>query len=207
MHRCGYCGKQTDSKSLTMRAESFCQQPRWQKHIQDVPFSVYMLHDLASGTTTYVIVCSEQQARLSEIQKRLVTTLQHTKAADLPDPFMLHSLIVHETLLDARSVILSLRHQLYASLRRVDVYAEGSSRQQGKSELEEMTIQLHVVSQGIDAMTANMDMQSMIVRKLAAGHERYRTQKHSRGLKDSLTRTSDALQYLADSIECSTDGC
>lgn len=185
-----------------MRLESFCQQPRWQKHVQDVPFSVYMLHNLVTQTTTYVIVCSSKQARLPEIQNRLKMTLQHTKAADLPDPFMLHALIVHETLLDARSVILALRQQLYDSLRRVDVYAQSSLRQRGKAELEKMTIQLHVVSQNIDAMTANMDMQSMIVRKLTAGHERYRnSSKLSHGVKDTLTKTSDALQYLADSIE------
>jgi hypothetical protein len=64
-----------------------------------------------------------------------------------------------------------------------------------------MTIQLHVVSQGIDAMTANAEMQSMIVRKLMAGHERYRHDTHSLITTDTLTGTSDALQYLADSIE------
>lgn len=184
-----------------LSSESFCQQPRWQKKVQDVPFSIYMSHDLLSQTTVYVVVCSERQTRLIETRNRLMTTLEHVRTTDALDPFMLHSLIVHETLLIAKSVILSLRHQLYDSLKRVDDYAKGSSRQRGKGELEDMTIQLHVVSQGIDAMTANAEMQSMIIHKLMAGHERYRSDAHPHNLTDSLASTADALQYLADSVE------
>lgn len=184
-----------------LSSESFCQQPRWQKKVQDVPFSIYMSHDLLSQTTVYVVVCSERQTRLIETRNRLLTTLEHIKTTDALDPFMSHSLIVHETLLDAKSVILSLRHQLYSSLQRVDEYAKGSSRQRGKTELEDLTIQLHVVSQDIDAMTANAEMQSMIIRKLMAGHERYRSDTHPPSLTNSLASTTDALQYLADSVE------
>lgn len=160
-----------------------------------------MMHELATKNTTYLIVCNKQHARLQDIQKRLVEVLGQTEAADATDPFMLHLLVVHETFLDAKSVITPLRYQLYDQLDRVDKYAQEPSLQRLKAELEDMTIRLHVVSQELDSMTASADMTGMIVRRLLSGHERYQKSMQAHGIADATTRTTDALHWLAESVE------
>jgi len=160
-----------------------------------------MTHDITAGCTTYVVVSGVHIARKAEIKERLSAVFESPQPADVHNPFMLHSLIVHETFLDAKSVITPLRYQLYDQLDRVDVYAAKSPQERGKSELEDLTIQLHVVSQELDSLTASADMTSMIVRRLSNAHERYQGSIADPLLKNGIVKTTDALRYLLESVE------
>lgn len=117
----------------------------------------------------------------------------------MKDPFMLHCLIVHEMFLDARSVITPLRGNLYDQLDLVDEYSTKPIKDRGKIELEQMTIQLHVVSQETDSMTAGAEMTGMIVRRMQASHDRYCASLSMGSMTDASTKTSDGVRYLLES--------
>lgn len=189
-----------------MLPEFCCQQPRWAIHRKGAPWCIYMAHSFSSNCTTYILVCDAQQTRFDIVKERLSDILNAdrktwTALSDSIDPFFLHLLITHEVFLDAVPSITKLRHQLYDSLDRVDRYAETAAGGRKRSELEELTIQLHVVSQETDRMSANVEMSSMIVQRLLRAHERYRGNVDEVGKRDSVVKTDDALRYLAESIE------
>ncbi|KXT09169.1 hypothetical protein AC579_7288 [Pseudocercospora musae] len=200
--------------------EFFCQQPRWNLHKKDVPLSIYMTHDLTTKATTYVISCSKEQAQLKVIQERLEDAFRAATVTEAADPFMLHALVTHEVFAEARSVVTPVRYQLYDQLDRVDKYAERSAKgiepsptntslaksnlaveQDEPENLQDITIQLNVVSQEVDSMTANADMASMIVHRLIEAHDRYRESVTSVSMRNAVTKTHDSLQYLAQSID------
>ncbi|KAK3676212.1 hypothetical protein LTR78_003962 [Recurvomyces mirabilis] len=187
-----------NADGVLSRIESFSQQPRWHIHTKDMPFSTYMAFEPKTDSTTYIVVGDSDHLGMREMKRRLLDNLRST---EYQDPFMFHAMIVHETFLDAKTVITPVRHQLYDQLDRVDNYSKKSAHERGKGDLEELTIGLHVVSQEIDSMTAGTDMTSMIVRRLIKGHTRYRESLGSVALVNSSTKTADALDYLAESVD------
>jgi hypothetical protein len=164
---------------------------------------VYMTHDVVGGATSYIVVVDENHSRLLHVQKRIATCLSAVGPADTQDPFMLHCLIVHETFLDARSVVTPLRWKLYDQLDLVDDYTKKPVRKRGKEDLEKMTIALHNISQDIDSMTASVEMTGMILRRMQASHDRYCDSHVQAGgvVSNANVKTSDSLRYLLESAE------
>lgn len=157
-----------------------------------------MTFDLPTNHTSYIVVANKEHHNLTSIRRRLAAA----SGADTLDPFMLHSLITHQTLLDAGTVITPLRHNLYDQLDLVDDYSSKPAQQRGKAELDEITIKLHVVSQDLDSMVASAEMTGMIVRRLVDAHERYRNcLLGSTRLANASTKTHDGLRYLQESVE------
>lgn len=167
-----------------------------------------MTHSLTTNSTTYVIVCSENQSsnvnvkeRLTDLFRPLPRRLDPKATILLPDPFLLHLIITHEAFVEARTFITNTRYKLYDALDRVDDFAKQSSSERSKEELEKLTIELHVVSQDLDSMFAATDMTAMIVRRLSQSHQRYAASVQSPRKKDAITRSTDAINYLFTSIE------
>ncbi|KAF2501286.1 hypothetical protein BU16DRAFT_533977 [Lophium mytilinum] len=194
-----------DDQGVIRKIEFCCQQPRWNIHKTGTPWSIYMTHDIYTNDTTYIVVCDPHQSRFDTVKERLTDIFSTDRAAwnsleDSTDPFLLHVLVTHECFLDATPEITGLRHKLYDALDRVDRYAEADASERKRSELEALTIQLHVVSQEIDRMAANVEMSKMIVHRLSQAHARYRENVRDVDKKDSQTKTHDALNYLFESI-------
>jgi hypothetical protein len=166
-----------------------------------------MTHSLPSQSTTYVVVSSPSQARNEVVKERLSdmfrpqTNLSPNTSVILPDPFMLHVVITHEAFLDAKSVITDMRYKLYDALDNVDEYSKEAANHRAKEDLERLTIQLHVVSQDTDSMTASADMAGMILRRITTAHQRYADSVQAHDKKDGLMKTFDAISYLSMSIE------
>jgi len=180
----------------------FCQQPRWQIHTQDLPLSVYMTHDVAGRATSYIVVANEGHSRLLHVKQRIATCLSAVGPADVQDPFMLHCLIVHETFLDARSVVTPLRWELYDQLDRVDEYTQKPARKRGKEDLEKLTIALHDISQTIDSMTGSVEMTGMILRRMQTSHDRFcDSNAQVTGVSNANIKISDSLRYLLESAD------
>lgn len=163
------------------------------------------MHSFASDQTFYIIVSCPEQQRLDTVKERLSDILDANRSAwnavnDSINPFFLPLLITHEVFLDAIPQVTGLRHKLYGALDRVDRYAETEPNGRKRSELEDLTIQLHIVSQETDRMSANVDMSSMIVQRLIRAHERYKKCTQDPGKKDAVVRLEDALHYLLDTI-------
>ncbi|KAI5859307.1 hypothetical protein GGS23DRAFT_616406 [Durotheca rogersii] len=192
-----------DEKGALDRIDFYCQQPRWNIHKRDVPWCIYMTHQVASKSTTYLVVCSDKQPQIAVVKERLADLLDTSQSqsktwADSSDPFLLHLIITHEAFSEAKSIITALRYRLYDQLDRVDTYSHEPSDRQ---DLEKLTIELHVVSQDTDSVYASADMAGMIVRKLADAHSRYRRSVVDPALVNATTKTEDALRYLGESIE------
>ncbi|KAI1673550.1 hypothetical protein Ptr902_00303 [Pyrenophora tritici-repentis] len=178
-----------DQSGTVQRVEFCCQQPRWAIHQK-----------------VYILVCDLKQNRLDVVKERLCDILNANRKAwnsinDSINPFFLQLLITHEVFLDAAPHVTGLRYQLYDALDRVDRYAETEANGRMRSELEDLTIQLHIVSQETDRMSANVDMSSMIVQRLIGAHERYRKYTKDPGKEDAVTKLDNALHYLLYSIE------
>jgi len=166
-----------------------------------------MTHDLIHQTTTYMVVCGHQQASNTRVREILTDIFRvqpdgsHLSKVHLPDPFELHLIIMHEALLDAKSVITAMRGRLYDALDLVDSYSKQPANQRSRGTLENLTLQLHVVSQDTDSMAASADMAAMIVRRIAEAHGRYAKSLENDQKRDMLMGTSDAISYLSTSIE------
>ena len=162
--------------------------------------SVYMTYSCSSQSTTYVVSCSDDHAQLATIKERLQDACD-ANTGDTLDPLMLHALITHEVFLEADTLAMPMRYQLYDQLDRVDKYAEQSSESANKDDLQDMTVQLNVVSQEVDQMDASADMASMIVNRLLAAHERYRQIVPDPIRANAIQKTHDSLSYLSQSID------
>jgi hypothetical protein len=166
-----------------------------------------MTHSLANQSTTYVVVCSHLHPRNEVVKERLTDMFGPLKEGSqpnsvlVPDPFMLHVVVTHEAFLDAKSVITDMRYKLYDALDNVEAYSKEDANRRAKEDLERSTIQLHVVSQDTDSMTASADMARMILRRIASAHQRYTNSVQRDDKKDGLMKTSDAISYLSNSIE------
>lgn len=166
-----------------------------------------MTHSFKDSSTSYIICCDQQQNRLNIVKERLFdildTSYSEWKSFRLSlNPFFLHLLITHEVFLEAVPEITKLRHQLYSALDKVDQYAAKSESEREKSELEDLTIKLHIVSQETDRMFANVAMSSMILQRMIRAHGRYRDSVSSdASKKDSVVKMEDALQYMYETIE------
>jgi hypothetical protein len=166
-----------------------------------------MTHSLPSQSTTYVVVSSPSQARNEVVKERLSdmfrpqTDLSPNTSVLLSDPFMLHIVITHEAFRDAKSVITNMRYKLYDALDNVDEYFQRAANHRSRAALERLTIQLHVVSQDTDSMTASADMAGMILRRITTAYQRYTDSVQARDKKDGLMKIFDAISYLSMSIE------
>ena len=163
--------------------------------------SVYMTHNLSDRTTSYIVFTDHHQSRLEHVKRRLTDSFGAAKPADTQDPFMLHCLIIHEMFLDAKSVITPLRGNLYNQLDLVDAYSTKPAQKRDRNELEKVTIQLHVVSQDIDSMTASAEMTAMVIRRMQGAHDRFRELVAPNGAVNASTKIFDALRYLLESAD------
>jgi hypothetical protein len=162
-----------------------------------------MSYDVHLACTTYVIACGSENPLNSLVKARLevhlggpsetVTAKSHTK-----DPFLLHCMIFHEGFTEAKAIITKLRHRLYDQLDMVDAYAKNPS---DRKNLENLTIELHGVSQDTDSLLASADMAEMIATKMAKAHRRFEAILTDANLKDKTTKLEDALGYLQSSVQ------
>lgn len=166
-----------------------------------------MSHCLPEQITTYVVVCSHEQASNVRIKERLADIFRsrasgpNINSARMPDPFELHVIITHEALIEAKAVITDMRGKLYDALDMVDTYSKQPASHRSRATLESLTLQLHVVSQDTDSVAASADMAGMIVRRIADAHKRYAGSDFRTDEKDIHTKTIDAIKYLEASIE------
>jgi hypothetical protein len=164
-----------------------------------------MTYSFATSSTIYILACDAEQIRLDIVKERLSDILVAdrkiwTVISDSINLFLLHLLITHEVFLDAVPHVTALRHQLYSALDRVDRYAKTDTGGRQRSELEELTIQLHTVSQEMDRIFTNMSMSSIVVSRLVLTYKRYETYVQEALKKDSLVKIDDALHFLLKSV-------
>lgn len=181
-------------------AEFVCQQPRYAIRSKQQLCSLYMGFDSKSASATYIIISGKDEPYLDRVKCRLSdyfpsggtlgATMLHPK-----DPFLLLSMICHESLVDAKAIVTELRHRLYDQLDIVDMYSESPF---DRSKLRELTNQLHKVSQDVDSLFASAEMGTMIIEHvIQARHRALRL--FPRALSE--VNVDDSLFYVKQSLE------
>ncbi|EEP82431.1 predicted protein [Uncinocarpus reesii 1704] len=191
----------TRSDNGVSRAEAMWQHPRYNIHTRQQPCSVYMGYDFSEACTTYIIVSGENEGYVERTKGRLSDYfhpeggLSATATEQINDPFLLQSILCHESLTDGKENMRKLRHRLYDQL---DIVGEYAKEPFDKSNLKEMTNQLHLISQDVDSVLASTEMAGMISRHMAHVRQRMLDISPNTFRKSNI---GEALVYLVDSID------
>lgn len=111
------------------------------------------------------------------------------------DPFLPLSIICHESLVDAKAIITELRHRLYDQLDIVDIYSETPF---DRSNVKELTSQLHKVSQDADSLFASAEMGTMVIEHIIRARDRA-LNLFPQALSD--VNVGDSLSYIKQSLD------
>ncbi|KAF4450958.1 hypothetical protein F53441_6019 [Fusarium austroafricanum] len=154
------------------RLEYCYQHPRYTIHSRQEPCSVYISHNILSETANYITTSGTTEPWVMRAKARIRTYLPNSvKASDnmldvssavsseIRDPFLLQSILCHESLMEARQPITVLRHQLYDVLDLVDQYSKTPF---DRSNLKDITNRLHGISQNADSLYVSAEMGTMV---------------------------------------------
>ena len=162
-----------------------------------------MAYDAKTRGTTYLITCCKDNPYNKIVQSRLEDVFKHLydypKNKSQMDPFLLHTMIVHESLLSAKAVITALRCRLYDQLDMVDAFAK---EQSDRKALELLTNEMYGVSLDADSLLASAEMADMIMQGMISGHQRYQELEAEHRATSETINVGDSIRYLLNSVQC-----
>ncbi|OIW29321.1 hypothetical protein CONLIGDRAFT_680170 [Coniochaeta ligniaria NRRL 30616] len=210
--------------------EFFCQQPRWSQsqrydkgkgsasegHV--APCSVYMRHSKATKLTLYIISTSESEGWFQSLLGRVgivdgAVKCQKSEAIPLAEsPFALHAVVSGASLEGSMTYVASVKDRLMAQIKQVNDYSDKQEaaptkrlrRNDSDSRvmLENITKELHLVSQTADSGIANAHMAIKLGEKMLADHATFcMGSEPARAVRE----THDTLEYVRDSFYCQRD--
>jgi hypothetical protein len=153
--------------------------------------------------TTYIVVSGFPHPPLETIKARLAESFGGEcedifEKSHAVNPFLLHCMISHESMVEAKSIVSALRYRLYDQLDMIDAYAKEPS---DRRNLENITVELHGISQDTDSLLASADMAQMIAERMICAHERFEIAMDEAKAKDKMVKVKDSLRYLQTSIQ------
>lgn len=161
-----------------------------------------MNYDVQKKETTYLVTCGENNPHNQTIKTRLEECFKlpvyYTGDETHVDPFFLHSMIIHESLVGAKPIITSVRHRLYDQLDMVDAYAKEPS---DRKALEKLTNELHGISQDADSLLASADMVEIVLKGILSAHQRFQMVQIDQKSRNEIINANDSIRYLLSSIQ------
>ncbi|KAI5460123.1 hypothetical protein BGZ63DRAFT_389556 [Mariannaea sp. PMI_226] len=187
------------------RAEFSYQHPRYDKYARrDEPCSVYISYDFGTLATTYIVISGLGEPWVERAKCRLSDYFVRTKSdqalagPESLDPFLIQSLLCHESLVDAKRLILELRGRLYHVLDTVSAYSKTPF---DRRNLNAMTNELHNVSKDADSLFGSAEMGLMVAQHSLNARKRILRRSGSKtGHSFEDSNVGDALSYLIWSI-------
>ncbi|RYP11263.1 hypothetical protein DL765_007815 [Monosporascus sp. GIB2] len=188
--------------------EFFCQHPRWlQKSRHDksqhkAPCSVYMHHDNMINTSYYIVSGARDDGCATAILDRMGIPSPNTpytgpkvEAAD--NPFFIHALVSGLAYQQSTDFMADVRDRLFSQIAEVNDYSKESHARNrrgnsGRQKLENITKNLHLVSQTCDTGIANADMSIKLSEEMIVAYNAF--------CLDELT-PPDCWRHIQDSIE------
>ena len=195
---------------ITASYEFFCQHPRWlqktrfDKSQHRAPCSVYLHHDNISNTTYYLI----SSARDEKVAPKILEELNipspdkpHTGSSieALANPFLIHTLVSGYAHLQSVDYLADVRERLFSQIAEVNDYSKepysgsplGSRGNDGREKLQNITKNLHAVSQTCDSGIANADMSIRLCEEMLEAYIAFSTDpktppKSWRQVRDSM---------------------
>lgn len=163
------------------------------------------MYDVPTSTTTYIITSGKEEGWVEKAKDRLTHFFVRSEnetplvSAECHDPFLVQSILCHESLCGAKTPITQLRHKLYDVL---DIVGEYSKEPFDRSSLKAMTEQLHQVSQDADSLLVSAEMGVMVAEHGRRSRSLLQTEILATSNSPFLrSNVGDALEYLVQSLE------
>ena len=161
-----------------------------------------MSYDVQKKETVYLVTCGENNPHNQTIKTRLEECFKlpvcYGGDGTHVDPFFLHSMILHESFVGAKSIITAVRHRLYDQLDMVDAYGNEPS---DRKALEKLTNELHGISQDADSLTASAEMVEIVLQGILSAHQRFQKVRTDQQSTNEMTKTNDSIRYLLSSVQ------
>ncbi|KAK3684196.1 hypothetical protein B0T22DRAFT_539107 [Podospora appendiculata] len=203
------------------------------------PCSVYMHHSRAKNLTLYLIVASENGGWFQSLLPRIgivdgeLRAAPETVGSFAASPFMIHTIMSSIAFQQSKGYVASVKNRLMeqvlidavTKIRQVNDYSEGKAgkhttrrRRPGEIRndketrlmLEDITKNLHLVSQTADSGIASAHQSIKISDKMVAVHAAFASSFHAGpGHHDrppaAVTETHSAMEYIRDSFYSQKD--
>ncbi|KAK4183621.1 hypothetical protein QBC35DRAFT_477992 [Podospora australis] len=216
--------------------EFFCQHPRWAQSSRyekgrsaaamqghRAPCSVYMHHSRTQNLTLYLVAASESEDWFPSLLDRigvldckgLNTSMPsgETRQALASSPFMLHTILSTVAFEQSIEYVAKVRDRLMTQIKQVNDYSDQSGNEARKpakdrAMLEQITKELHSVSQTADTGLANAHMSIKIAERMLEAHSMFmmgRERLHKGPAAAFIRDTHQALEYARNSFYCQKD--
>ena len=162
-----------------------------------------MSYEKTTATTYYVVASGENDSCVEISKKRLEDTLNRPvpyqdSRYQVPDPFLLHHIIAHESFIQSKQIITKLRHRLYDALDDVDAYGKGD-KSLDRAALRALTNELHLISQDADSLVSSTEMGTMVVERMSAAHGQLQRALEP-GSQQALRLVDDSMAQLVQTL-------
>ncbi|KAI9808156.1 MAG: hypothetical protein M1825_004613 [Sarcosagium campestre] len=156
------------------RTEFICQYPRYNSYEKEEPCSVYMTYDLKEGCATYLIVGGEREEWLERSKTRLTDYFSQSASPSIEtphikDPFLLQSILCHESLVKGQVRVKGIRDRLYNQLDFVDEFVKDLF---GRGDVVEKTKELHEAAQDANSLLNRIDMGIVLAQHVERARQR-----------------------------------
>lgn len=207
----------TGSKSA--RYEFFCQHPRWlQKSRYDklqhrAPCSVYLHYDKMMNTSYYVISAAWNDSCVTELLEEMGIpdpNMPYTGASveAAANPFLIHALVSGYAYYQSTDYLADVRGRLFSEIAQVNDYSKESHAglpekrrgNDGRKKLENITKNLHLVSQTCDTGIANADMSIKLCEEMLEAYTTF-----SREImmpSESWSQVLDSMKWILKTWHC-----
>ncbi|CAH0044085.1 unnamed protein product, partial [Clonostachys solani] len=156
----------------------------------------------AEALTTYIITSADDDPWVSRAKSRLAEYYLRTgpetslQGAESLDPFLLQSILCHEQLIEAKTLISELRGKLSMVSKAVTVYSQSPT---DGSLLNAITQKLYALSEEADALYRSIEVGSEVATHCVSARQELLEAQPSRVF--AASNVGDALNYLVDSLD------
>lgn len=195
------------------------------------PCSVYMHHSRTQNLTLYLIAASESEDWIPSVLDRIgvrdgetglntgseSVPSSDTRQALASSPFMLHAILSTVAFEQSIGYVAAVRDRLMTQIKQVNDYSDQSGKGESRKStsdramLENMTRELHSVSQTADTGIANAHMSIKIAERMLEAHSAFmmmgtdHLQKEKGPTAVFVRDTHYALEYARNSFYCQKD--
>ena len=199
--------------------EFFCQHPRWlQKTRYDrsqhrAPCSVYLHHENMSNITYYIISSVRDENFATKILEELnmpTAEKPHTGPNNeaLANPFLIHTLVSGYAHLQSIDYLADVRERLFSHIAEVNDYSKEtysgfpleSRSNDGRQKLQNITKNLHAVSQTCDSGIANADMSIRLCEEMLEAYIAFSTEP--KAPPKSWRQVRDSMEWILKTWHC-----
>ncbi|KAL9617196.1 MAG: hypothetical protein Q9160_008001 [Pyrenula sp. 1 TL-2023] len=177
------------------------------------PCSVYLHHNMKSNTTYYVVSAAENDSCVTSILEELGiqspnATHTSTTIEAAANPFLIHVLVSGHAYCQSTDYLANVRERLFSEIAEVKDYSkesyaglsEGNRGNVGRQKLENITKNLHLVSQTCDSGIANADMSIRLCEEMLEAYVDFsKGADHPPG---SWRQVQDSMEWILKTWQC-----